>query len=77
MPGVKNKKRYVVYLTESEVEFLKSLVEYETPGSGGFSALIDDHVCKLAATMRATGLKPGQKISWSKIVKMFLKGIIQ
>ena len=77
MPDVKGKKRYAVYLTELEAEYLKSLIEYKTPGSGGFSALIDDHVCKLARTMRASGLTPGRKVTWSHVVKIFFKGLIQ
>lgn len=77
MPGVIGKKQYRVYLTESEVEYLRSRIEYKAPNTGGLSALLDDYVCKLAKTMRASGHKPGEKMTWAHVVKMFLKGIVQ
>lgn len=77
MSGVIGKKSYKVYLTESEVDYLRSRIEHGMPGTGGLSALLDDYVCKLAATMRASGHKVGQRMTWSHVVKMFLKGIVQ
>lgn len=71
---VPGKKQYSVYLTEKDAEYLKSIIR-RGKDKGGFSALIDDYVCKLASSLRRSGLEQGQRIAWLDIVRKFFNGL--
>jgi len=67
---IKGKRKYTVYLTESEVEYLKMRIDSKVPNSGGLSALFDDYVCKLTNTLRKSGNRPGERMTWEKVIKL-------
>lgn len=71
---VKNKKKYTVYLTEESAEIVKSFVDMK-PGEGGMSALIDDYIIRMASTLKGSGIKTGEKLKFSNIIKMVIAGI--
>lgn len=52
--AIEGKKRYVVYLDESEVETLKEYLDTR-PGQGGLSELLQAHVTRCAKMVRKHG----------------------
>lgn len=75
--AIAGKKLYSVYLTESEVEYLKARMETRGPNSGGLSSLLDDYVCRLASVVRSSGHKPGTSWTWAKVGRMAIKGLFK
>jgi hypothetical protein len=74
--AIEGKKRYVVYLTESEVEYLRFRMKQRGPHCGGLSWLIDDYLCKLAGVLRTTGI-PGTPMTWAKVGRMAIKSLMK
>ncbi len=72
--AVKNKKRYVVYLTEESAEIVKGFVGRKKQ-EGGFSGLLDDYVIRMASTLSSAKLSKGEKITFKTILKMVVGGI--
>jgi hypothetical protein len=69
-------KAYKVYLNVENVEYVRSFLE-TTRDKGGLSALLDSYLATMAKTLRASGYRPGQKITVAKIFKIGINGLKQ
>ena len=70
---VKGKKEYSFYLTEENVEFVKSFIE-KGKGKGGMSAFVDQYFEKMADTLRDAGIQKGP-MSYAKVFRIAFNGL--
>jgi hypothetical protein len=74
--SIKGKKQYKIYLTEENAEFVKAYLESKR-GAGGLSAVLDEYIKNMAETLKRSGVKPGQKLTWAKVARMAIEGLMQ
>ena len=74
--SVKGKKKYTIYLDGDNMDYLMSFLE-TTRNKGGFSALVDTYVASMVKTLKKSGYKPGQKMSFAKVFRIGLNGLRQ
>jgi hypothetical protein len=72
----KTKKRYVVYLDEENTEFVREFLT-SCKIRGGISGYLNGYLETTAKTLRAAGWKPGHELTYSKAIKIGLKGMMQ
>jgi hypothetical protein len=74
--AVENKKRYVVYLDEETTEYVKAFLD-TTRNKGGLSGLVEGYLTTMAKTLRASGYRPGQKLTAAKLLRIGVNGLKQ
>jgi hypothetical protein len=74
--AILNKKRYVVYLDEENTEYVKAFID-TTKHKGGLSGLIDGYLSTMATVLKASGYKPGDKLTAAKLLKVGIRGMKQ
>ncbi len=74
MGKMKERKEYKVYLSEDETEYLKSFLE-TTRNKGGLSGVLNSYVLTMANTLKASGYEPGEKVTPSRLIKIFKQGL--
>ena len=70
---VKNKREYKVYLTEENAEYVKTFLESKR-NTGGLSGLVDGYIATMAKTLKASGYKPGEKVTVAKMLRIAKEG---
>ena len=73
MGKVKNKKEYKVWLTEENTEYVKTFLESKR-NTGGLSGLVDGYIATMAKTLKASGYKPGEKVTVAKMLRIAKEG---
>jgi len=76
MQMAKDTKRYVVYLEPDDTEFVREFLD-AAKIKGGLSGYLNGHIKTTAKTLRAAGWKPGYELSYAKVIKIGLKGMMQ
>jgi len=74
--AVEGKREYKVWLDPGNVEYIRSYLSFG-PGSGGISQMLDEYVTKMATTLRQSGVKPGVRMTWAKLARMAIKGVMK
>ena len=73
---VAGKKAYRLYLTPEAADFISAKMEIKK-GSGGLSALVDEMIVNLYQTLKQSGMDEGKKLTWAKLVRIFINGLKQ
>lgn len=74
--AVKNKKKYSLYLDEERAEYVKAFLE-TTRNKGGLSGVVDGYIKTMYLTLKASGYKPGQKLTMKQIFEIAKNGFAQ